>query len=103
MVVYTSWDWHVTPGREAEFVEAWSKFAQRSRRDVDPTVHATLLRDDSDASHFMSVGSWHDLDMLDHWRQSMGFETDMARLEGMCETMKFMTLKVAAHAGPPVV
>ena len=101
MAVYTSFEWHVTPGREDEFVQAWMKFAQLTRRDVDPAAHAKLLRDSEDPSHFISVGEWRDLDTIEHWRQSMGFEVNIAKLESMTESMKVMTLDVAADTGSP--
>jgi hypothetical protein len=45
MMIYTSGDWMVKPGREEEFIEAWHDLAEWTAAEIAPGAPATLLRD----------------------------------------------------------
>ena len=57
MAVYSSGDWHVKPGREQEFVDAWRELAGWSTTEFTPGW-GKLLRNREDPAHFISVGEW---------------------------------------------
>jgi len=96
-MIYTSGDWHVVPGQENDFVDAWHEFAQWSVEEIDHTVQATLLRDAEDSSHFVSFGNWPDDETIERWRESAGYREYISQLKGMTESMKIATLSVVAQ------
>jgi len=96
MAVYTSGDWHVTPGKEAEFVRAWQSFAQQSVSD-DATSQGTLLRDNADPSHFISFGNWPDAQTVESWRSSSAFQENFAKLRALTESAQIKDYEIAAQ------
>jgi len=97
MAVYTSGDWHVIPGKEAEFVRAWQHFAQQSVSDVDATSQGTLLRDNADSSHFISFGNWPDAQTVESWRSSTAFQENFAKLKALTESAQIKNYEIAAQ------
>ncbi len=57
MAVYASGDWHVKPGREQDFVNAWRELAEWSTKEYGPKGWGKLLRDGEDLARFRSVGA----------------------------------------------
>ncbi len=59
--LYTSGRWTVVPGREEEFVKAWSEMAE------------------------WSFGPWESAEAIAGWRESPGFQARVERIRGMLE------------------
>ncbi len=97
--VFTSGDWRVAPGREDEFVAAWHEFAEWSFREFPRGSWAKLLRDREDPGRFRSFGRWADLETVEAWRASPGFQEQVGRLRELLESFEALTLDVAAEVG----
>jgi heme-degrading monooxygenase HmoA len=99
--LYTSGDWHVKKGSEQAFVAAWNELADWTFTNIPGCTFAKLLRDESDAGHFVSFSPWRDEDALAAWREHPGFQERVTRLQGMLESFTPYTMTVAADAGAP--
>lgn len=99
MSAYTSGDWHVKPGNEEAFVEAWKRLARESALEVDATAWAKLLRDNDDPRHFVSFGRWSDEETVAEWSASDGFKQRFGSMKELVESAETRTFSVAAEAG----
>lgn len=97
MTVYTSGDWHIESGHEAQFVNTWHEFAQRSVEQYGSSIQATLLRDSDDPSHFVSFGAWPEQDMIAEWRGSAMFRDYMAKFDAMGATRQLKSYEIASQ------
>jgi len=100
MAVYTSGDWHVKPGRESEFVDAWRELAGWSTSEFTPKGWGKLLRDKEDTTHFISVGEWPDERAIEEWRANDGFKERIEKIRELLEEMNIRTLDLAVEVGP---
>jgi quinol monooxygenase YgiN len=96
MAVYSSGDWHVKPGREQEFVDAWRELARWSLAEFDPGW-GKLLRDKEDPTHFISIGEWPDDQVIEAWRASEGFKQRMGEIRQLVDEAKVRALYPAAE------
>ena len=96
MAVYTSGDWHVKPGHETEFVDAWREFANWSGAEHDLGGWAKLLQDKEDPTHFRSVAEWTDAQVIERWRASDGFKQRFAKIRELLD-------EVHIHVLDPIV
>jgi len=96
MAVYSSGDWHVKPGREQEFVDAWRELAGWSLTEFDPGW-GKLLRDKEDPTHFLSVGEWTDEQVIEKWRASEGFKQRLAEIRGLTDEVSVRAFDLAAE------
>lgn len=78
---YTQGTWKVKPGRAADFVSAWTEFADWTMREVPGASWAKLLRATTDENRFVSFGPWQSLEAIDAWRVPDESRTAAARLE----------------------
>ena len=99
MTVYTSGDWHVKPGREQEFVDAWQELAEWSTNEYGPDGWGKLFRDKEDPARFRSVGAWPDERVVEEWRASDGFKQRLAKIRELLEEMSIRTFDLATEVG----
>jgi quinol monooxygenase YgiN len=99
MAVYTSGDWHVKPGREQEFVDAWREMAEWSTNEYGPKGWGKLLRDKEDPARFRSVGAWPDERAVEDWRASDGFTRRLAKIRELLEEVTIRTFDLATEVG----
>ena len=92
MTVYTSGRWRVSPGHEAEFIEAWQDLASQTKRDF-PASTATLLQDRDDPTLFLSFGPWESSEQIDHWRASETFQTGVGKIRPLLAEFTAHTLE----------
>ncbi len=90
--VFTHGRWTVKPGREDEFVAAWSEFAAWSKKDVAGAVWAILLRDQQQRNVFISVGPWETPAAVEAWRANEGFRARVGHIHELLEGFEAMTL-----------
>jgi heme-degrading monooxygenase HmoA len=84
---YASGNWHVTKGKEKEFVERWTEFLQWTRKDHPAMVRATLIQDADDKSHFVSTSEWENADARTAWKQSPEFMKKFGAARALCDEM----------------
>lgn len=102
MAVYTSGDWHVKPGREQEFVDAWRELAEWSTTEYGPDGWGKLLRDKENKARFRSVGAWPDERAVEEWRASDGFKQRLAKIRELLEEVTIGTFDLATEVGRPL-
>jgi len=96
MAVYSSGDWHVKPGREQEFVDAWRELAGWSTTEFTPGW-GKLLRNKEDPAHFISVGEWPDEQVIEEWRASDGFKQRISKIRGLLDEVSIRAFDLAAE------
>jgi heme-degrading monooxygenase HmoA len=94
--VYSVGLWTVKPGREDEFVAAWSEFAEWTRREISPTAVGTLLRDRETANRFVSFGPWESEEQMEAWRAHPGFGEQVAGIRELLENFSPGTFEQVA-------
>lgn len=99
--LYTSGDWHVKSGSEQEFIEAWRELAEWTAANIPGSTFAKLLRDESDASHFVSFSPWRDESAVVAWREHPGFQERVGHLQELVESFVPLTMNMVAEVGPP--
>jgi heme-degrading monooxygenase HmoA len=92
---YTHTSWVVKEGREAEFVERWSEWADWTRRQGLAT-QAMLLRDVDDPLRFVSFGPWESIRAVSSWRAQAGYHERVAQLSEVVDHFEPRTLEVVA-------
>ncbi len=94
---YTHGIWSVTPGREEQFVAAWTELAEWTARNVPGSGWAKLLRDSSSPSRFISFGPWESLDAIEGWRALPGWQERVQRLRAFLDGFEPSTLELVAE------
>jgi len=56
--VFTYADWLIHPGREDDFVRAWTEFVDWSSDHAEGALGGMLLQDSSETRRFVSIGPW---------------------------------------------
>jgi heme-degrading monooxygenase HmoA len=84
---FASGNWHVTKGKEKEFVAAWTEFLQWTRKTQPGMTRAMLTRDTADTRHFQSVSEWEDTKSRDAWKQSTDFKKYFGAARALCDEM----------------
>jgi len=72
---YTFGIWTIKPGKESEFINLWSAFAETTVRTYGEIGKAHLLQDIENPSRFITFGEWKSLDIVLNWRESEGFKS----------------------------
>jgi quinol monooxygenase YgiN len=93
---YTWGSWRVKPGREDEFVAAWQEFAAWTAAEIPGAMWATLVRDEVDPSHFLSIGPWESKDAIEAWRATDGFRERVERIRELLDGFEAMTGEAVA-------
>ena len=92
---YTHTSWVVTRGREEEFIERWSEWADWSRRE-GLAARAMLLRDADNPERFISFGPWESMQAVRTWRGSPGYQERVAKLREVVDSFEPRTLELVA-------
>ncbi len=97
MAAYSSGDWHVKPGREAEFVAMWKELADWSGTEFDTGGWAKLLHDEDDPSHYVSVGFWPNEAVISEWRASDDLKKRMESIRALVDKGEIHSYEVAVE------
>ncbi|HVM09847.1 MAG TPA: antibiotic biosynthesis monooxygenase [Acidimicrobiales bacterium] len=77
--IWTRGTWTVIPGREDEFVEAWTRMSDWTVA-AFPSARGRLLRDVERPHVFISFGPWPDRETALRWRGSSEFQEHLAAI-----------------------
>ena len=77
--VYTTGTWRPKPGREEEFVAAWTAFAGWAAAS-DGAGTLRLTRDRGDSARFVSLGRWQNGEVVAAWKGSPEFRERIGRV-----------------------
>lgn len=83
--LYTSGRWTVVPGREEQFVAAWSELAEWTSGEIPGSSWARLLQHGEKRNVFLSFGPWESDEAIAAWRESPGFQERVARIRELLE------------------
>jgi heme-degrading monooxygenase HmoA len=81
---YASGNWHAKAGKEDEFIKRWKAFTKWSLDNAAGARDFMLLRDESNASHFISLGEWDDADSRAKWRSTEEFPKLLGACREVC-------------------
>ena len=95
MAVFTSGRWKVLPGKEDDFVAAWSALATQTKVEF-PDSTATLLRDRDDPTLFLSFGPWDSIEQIEQWRASHTFQAGVGKIRPLLDGFSPHTLDPVA-------
>ena len=98
--IYTHGAWVVIPGREDEFVAAWTDFARWTTKNVPGAGAGTLLRDREDRRRFVSFGPWESESAVAAWRQRPEFMDFVKAARELLEEFRPATLDTVALVAP---
>jgi hypothetical protein len=99
--VYTLARWDVVPGKEKEFVAAWSSLGQVFSDLVRPPAWGTLLRSQTEPLVFYSFGPWrcqHDIETM---RSDPKAQDGFATLAALCTKMAPGNFDLIKHINLP--
>jgi heme-degrading monooxygenase HmoA len=82
---YASGNWTVMEGREVEFVARWTEWLEWTRDSITGLMRATLLRDDQNPRHFVSIGEWSDAASRATWQADPGFAERLGAVQALCD------------------
>src|SRR5215211_2464103 len=82
---FSSGSWTAAPGREDDFVAAWTDYVRWTTENAPGSRSGTLLQHRSQPNRFVSFGRWDSAEALDDWRGSEGFEEHVASIRELCE------------------
>lgn len=97
--LYTCGTWIVKPGREDEFVAAWSELAQWTSEHVAGAGWATLVQDEQEPNRFQTFGPWESAEAIEAWRSSDGFQQRVARIRALLDGFEPGTFRRRAGIG----
>ncbi len=98
--LYSSGDWHVTPGSEQAFIDAWREFAEWTAATIPGGSFAKLLQDKADPGHFISLGPWRDEGAMSAWRAHPGFKDRAVQIQALLVSFAPHSWHLAAEIGP---
>jgi heme-degrading monooxygenase HmoA len=97
--LYTSGLWTVVPGREDEFVTAWSEIAEWTHAEIPGSSWATLLQNQGKPDVFLSFGPWESAEAIAAWRASPGFQERTGAVRALLEDFEPGVFDCRAHIG----
>ena len=96
---YASGNWRVTEGNEEEFVTRWTDFLEWSREQVPGLENATLIRDEQDPRHFVSMATWADVGSRRSWQSHPTFAEKLGACRSLCDGLDSGSFELAALIG----
>jgi heme-degrading monooxygenase HmoA len=94
--LFTAGEWLVKPGKESEFIEAWTSFAKWTGESQAGAGTGHLLQDSNNLRSFLSYGPWENDEAIDLWREEAEFEAFLMKARNLCDDIKPRTLKLVA-------
>jgi len=83
--VYTLGMWRVKPGKEAEFIEAWTALSGVfSKLPLPPGGKGTLVQSLTDPLLFYSFGEWPSLEAVQAMRKDAGAQEGIKKVGELC-------------------
>lgn len=96
--VYTLGVWHVRPGQEAEFVQAWKELgAVFMHLPQPPGGKGTLIQSLTDPTLFYSFGPWRNLQDIQAMRSNQQAQEGIARLRELCTEAMLGNFRLVAE------
>jgi heme-degrading monooxygenase HmoA len=96
--IYTLGIWKVIPGKEKEFIDQWTLFAQWTSKNLSGAGKGYLLQDETNSSRFISFGPWANRAIIQAWRESFEFKNFVRIAKELCEEFQPNTLRVVASS-----
>ena len=96
---YVSTHWRVKSGQETQFVNTWREALTWTKSAYPQLEHARLLRDEDDASHFVSFLEWADSETVDKWSADPEKERRQETLNVMCDSVDGRGYEEATRVG----
>ena len=93
---YVSGEWRVRKGSEEEFVTRWLAFTGWSLQNAPGAGSFVLIRDMDEPGHFVSFGTWADLESVSAWRSMPEFAVLLGRCRALCEEFRAGDYALAA-------
>ena len=90
--VWTHTTWTVKQGREDEFIAAWRELVDDVRRELEPGIAPTLLRDHDRPSQFVSFAPWPARNTAVTFRSSEIFRRHLTDMRPLLESFEAQTL-----------
>lgn len=93
--------WLVRPGREEEFVAAWTDLIEWTMQQVPGKVRGVpLYRDAQQRNRFFCPMVWESAEAITAWRASQGYQSRIERIEPLCAEREARTLEEATYLTP---
>jgi heme-degrading monooxygenase HmoA len=99
--LYTCGTWTVVPGREDDFVAAWSDLARWTSEAISGSGWATLLQHHEKPNVFVSFGPWDSAEAVEAWRASPGFQERIGRIRALLEDFEPGLFERRVQLGEP--
>jgi len=97
--IYTLGIWTVQPGKENEFIQEWTKFAQWTSKHVPGSEKGCLLQDEKNPLRFISFGPWTSKETIQKWRDSNEFKNFAVTIKELCSDFQPNTLIEVSSSG----
>jgi heme-degrading monooxygenase HmoA len=97
--VWTHGVWTVQPGREEEFVAAWTEMASQGMSTLAPVEPPVLLRDREQPNVFISFGPWESIERVADFRSSEAFRFGQERMREVLQSFEPRTLDEVTRGG----
>ena len=88
--------WTVKAGKEIEFINEWTLFANWTSTHFPGAGQAYLLRDEKSPLRFISFGPWDHESTIQQWRDSNEFKSFGSKVKDLCVDFQPNTMKVVA-------
>ena len=82
---YASGNWHVSEGKEEQFLGLWREWLEWTRDNREGFRAARLIREESDPRHFISFAEWNSLDLRAAWKNDPGFAERQTACRALCD------------------
>jgi heme-degrading monooxygenase HmoA len=96
--VWTHTTWTVKEGREEEFIGAWRELVADVRRQLEPSIAPTLLRDHDRPRVFVSFAPWSTGNAAINFRSSEIFRRHLNDMRPLLESFDAQTLTEVVRA-----
>ena len=96
--LFTSGQWLVKPGKEADFISAWDTFAQWTGEHQPGAGSGHLLQDTTNSRSFLSFGHWDSEAAIQQWRLMPEFQAFLTTARDLCDDIQTRALTLVALA-----
>src|SRR5262249_939090 len=93
---YASGSWHVTAGKDAAFLEPWTKFLNWTKQNQDGFGNARILHDEENPQHYQSFAEWRDAAAREAWRNHPEFMGMFTACRELCDDFSSYSFEESA-------